>query len=44
MMSSSAPTEVVHLINSLLEYDPKERITARKALSHAFFKDFITEN
>jgi serine/threonine protein kinase len=44
MLSTSAPPAVVDLINSLLEYDPSERITARKALSHAFFDDFNTES
>lgn len=26
-----------HLLNSLLQYEPEQRLTARKALQHSFF-------
>ena len=28
----------IHLLNSLLTYDPEKRITARQALRHPFFQ------
>lgn len=31
--------QVLDLINSLLQYDPEKRITARQALSHKFFSE-----
>ncbi|KAL5725022.1 cyclin-dependent kinase [Ranunculus cassubicifolius] len=35
----AASESAIHLMYSLLSWDPKKRITARKALEHPFFKD-----
>ena len=34
-----ATPECIELIYKLCEYDPDERMTARQALRHAYFKD-----
>lgn len=36
---NSSSKEFINLINMMLVYDPNERISAREALRHPYFRD-----
>ena len=36
--------DAIDLLNQLLMYDPEDRITAKQALKHPYFKNIIENN